>query len=30
MDTGVLEGGAINKDCVEYECHPVTGVKFDG
>lgn len=30
MDTGVLEGGAINKDCEEYECHPVTGVKFDG
>lgn len=30
LDTGVLQGDAINKDRQVFSCHPVTGVKFDG
>ncbi len=30
LDTGVLQGKAVNKDCQEFDCHPITGVKFDG
>ena len=30
MDTGRLVGSAINKDNVKFDCHPTTGVRFDG
>lgn len=30
METGVLEGSAINKNGERFEDHPVTGVHFDG
>lgn len=30
METGILKGNGVDKDNVEYEYHPTTGVKFDG
>ena len=30
FETGVLTGNAVDKDLNEFECHPQTGVKFDG
>lgn len=30
METGKLVGNAIDKDNLEYEVHPTTGVRFDG
>lgn len=29
-ETGILKGDAIDKDLNHFECHPVSGVKFDG
>ena len=30
LDTGALEGRAVNKDCQEFDRHPITGVQFEG
>lgn len=30
MDKGTLIGNAVSKDLEEVECHPASGVKFDG
>lgn len=30
LETGKLVGNAFDKDCVEYERHPKTNIKFDG
>lgn len=30
LDTGVLEGGAVNKSCQVFDTHPTTGIRFDG
>lgn len=30
IDSGTLYGKAVDKDLNEFECHPASGVKFDG